>query len=191
MFPGSTLSDHCCRYQHIDAIKLIVVLGELGGQDEYSLVRGSACRMSQPCCYKTALHDTTVFMVETMRPNCRLRHSSRARSPSLWWHGSAERAQSCLKARCSSATPAPAAAAPSSLLRYAQVTSDDAQRSIAHPRLLRLVPGAGCGHHDVVVTSRCPVVMRALSCCAPCGGTAHRALRGLTPNPRAYLLSYY
>ena len=38
MFPGSTLSDHCIRYQHIPAIKLIVVLGELGGQDEYSLV---------------------------------------------------------------------------------------------------------------------------------------------------------
>ena len=38
-YPGSTLSDHCIRYQHIPAIKLIVVLGELGGQDEYSLVR--------------------------------------------------------------------------------------------------------------------------------------------------------
>ena len=39
VFPGSTLSDHCCRYQNIDAVKLIVVLGELGGHDEYSLVR--------------------------------------------------------------------------------------------------------------------------------------------------------
>ena len=38
VFPGSTLSDHCLRYQHIPAIKMIVVLGELGGQDEYSLV---------------------------------------------------------------------------------------------------------------------------------------------------------
>lgn len=38
VFPGSTLSDHCLRYQNIPAIKLIVVLGELGGQDEYSLV---------------------------------------------------------------------------------------------------------------------------------------------------------
>mmetsp|Transcript_7913 Transcript_7913/g.23314 ORF Transcript_7913/g.23314 Transcript_7913/m.23314 type:complete len:617 (-) Transcript_7913:2254-4104(-) len=38
VFPGSTLSDHCCRYQNIDAVKLIVVLGELGGHDEYSLV---------------------------------------------------------------------------------------------------------------------------------------------------------
>lgn len=37
-FPGSTLSDHCIRYQHIPQIKMIVVLGELGGQDEYSLV---------------------------------------------------------------------------------------------------------------------------------------------------------
>ena len=38
MFPGSTLSDHCLRYENIPQIKLIVVLGELGGQDEYSLV---------------------------------------------------------------------------------------------------------------------------------------------------------
>ena len=39
VFPGSTLSDHCLRYEIIPQIKLIVVLGELGGQDEYSLVR--------------------------------------------------------------------------------------------------------------------------------------------------------
>ncbi|KAK9803247.1 hypothetical protein WJX73_009672 [Symbiochloris irregularis] len=38
VFPGSTLSDHCRRYQNIPDIKMIVVLGELGGQDEYSLV---------------------------------------------------------------------------------------------------------------------------------------------------------
>ncbi|GBF97148.1 ATP-citrate lyase B [Raphidocelis subcapitata] len=37
-FPGSTLSDHCTRYQNIPQIKMIVVLGELGGADEYSLV---------------------------------------------------------------------------------------------------------------------------------------------------------
>ena len=42
VFPGSTLSDHCLRYENIPQIKLIVVLGELGGQDEYSLVRTSA-----------------------------------------------------------------------------------------------------------------------------------------------------
>ena len=43
MFPGSTLSDHCLRYENIPQIKLIVVLGELGGQDEYSLVCQSSC----------------------------------------------------------------------------------------------------------------------------------------------------
>ena len=41
VFPGSTLSDHCLRYENIPQIKLIVVLGELGGQDEYSLVRSA------------------------------------------------------------------------------------------------------------------------------------------------------
>ena len=37
-FPGSTLSDHAIRYQHIPEVKMIVVLGEIGGRDEYSLV---------------------------------------------------------------------------------------------------------------------------------------------------------
>lgn len=37
-FPGSTLSDHCLRYENIPQVKIIVVLGELGGTDEYSLV---------------------------------------------------------------------------------------------------------------------------------------------------------
>jgi succinyl-CoA synthetase alpha subunit len=36
-FPGSTLSDHCRRYQRMPAVKLIVVLGEIGGEDEYTL----------------------------------------------------------------------------------------------------------------------------------------------------------
>ncbi|EFJ15935.1 hypothetical protein SELMODRAFT_271604 [Selaginella moellendorffii] len=38
VFPGSTLSDHVLRFNNIPQIKLIVVLGELGGTDEYSLV---------------------------------------------------------------------------------------------------------------------------------------------------------
>ncbi|KAL6761489.1 citrate synthase-like protein [Haematococcus lacustris] len=37
-FPGSSLSDHCLRYQHIPEIKMIVILGELGGVDEYGVV---------------------------------------------------------------------------------------------------------------------------------------------------------
>lgn len=43
VFPGSTLSDHCLRYENIPQVRLIVVLGELGGTDEYSLVR-SPCQ---------------------------------------------------------------------------------------------------------------------------------------------------
>ncbi|KAJ7544522.1 hypothetical protein O6H91_09G081600 [Diphasiastrum complanatum] len=38
VYPGSTLSDHVLRLNNIPQIKLIVVLGELGGRDEYSLV---------------------------------------------------------------------------------------------------------------------------------------------------------
>ncbi|CAL5340915.1 unnamed protein product [Camellia sinensis] len=38
VFPGSTLSDHVLRFNNIPQIKMIVVLGELGGRDEYSLV---------------------------------------------------------------------------------------------------------------------------------------------------------
>ncbi|GKC20853.1 ATP-citrate synthase beta chain protein 2 [Tanacetum coccineum] len=38
VFPGSTLSDYVLRFNNIPQIKMIVVLGELGGRDEYSLV---------------------------------------------------------------------------------------------------------------------------------------------------------
>jgi ATP citrate (pro-S)-lyase len=38
VYPGSTLSDHVLRFNNIPQIKMIVVLGELGGRDEYSLV---------------------------------------------------------------------------------------------------------------------------------------------------------
>uniref|UniRef100_A0A7S2ZPH3 ATP citrate synthase n=1 Tax=Rhodosorus marinus TaxID=101924 RepID=A0A7S2ZPH3_9RHOD len=34
-YPGTTLSDHVRRFQDIPEIKMIVVLGELGGSDEY------------------------------------------------------------------------------------------------------------------------------------------------------------
>ncbi|KAJ1380588.1 Succinyl-CoA synthetase-like [Sesbania bispinosa] len=37
-FPGSTLSDHVLRFNNIPQVKMMVVLGELGGRDEYSLV---------------------------------------------------------------------------------------------------------------------------------------------------------
>ena len=55
MFPGSTLSDHCLRYENIPQIKLIVVLGELGGQDEYSLVC-SVPTSEVPLSYEATLH---------------------------------------------------------------------------------------------------------------------------------------
>jgi len=38
VFPGSTLSDHVLRFNNIPQVKMMVVLGELGGTDEYSLV---------------------------------------------------------------------------------------------------------------------------------------------------------
>ncbi|KAK7264713.1 hypothetical protein RJT34_32323 [Clitoria ternatea] len=39
VFPGSTLSDHVLRFNNIPQVKMMVVLGELGGHDEYSLVK--------------------------------------------------------------------------------------------------------------------------------------------------------
>jgi len=36
--PGSTLADHAKRFEHNPQVKIIVVLGEIGGRDEYSLV---------------------------------------------------------------------------------------------------------------------------------------------------------
>ncbi|KAG0478327.1 hypothetical protein HPP92_013046 [Vanilla planifolia] len=49
VFPGSTLSDHVVRFNNIPQVKMIVVLGELGGRDEYSLVEAlKECRVHKP-----------------------------------------------------------------------------------------------------------------------------------------------
>lgn len=38
-YPGTTLTEHVVRFQQLEPVKLIVVLGELGGDDEYGIVR--------------------------------------------------------------------------------------------------------------------------------------------------------
>ncbi|KVH90172.1 ATP-citrate lyase/succinyl-CoA ligase [Cynara cardunculus var. scolymus] len=51
VFPGSTLSDHVLRFNNIPQIKMIVVLGELGGRDEYSLVEAlKSGKINKPVC---------------------------------------------------------------------------------------------------------------------------------------------
>jgi ATP citrate (pro-S)-lyase len=48
-YPGSTLSDHALRYEKMPGVKMIVVLGELGGRDEYSLVEAlEAKKITKP-----------------------------------------------------------------------------------------------------------------------------------------------
>uniref|UniRef100_A0A8C7Y433 ATP-citrate synthase n=1 Tax=Oryzias sinensis TaxID=183150 RepID=A0A8C7Y433_9TELE len=39
-YPGSTFMDHVLRYQDTPGIKMIVVLGEIGGTDEYKICQG-------------------------------------------------------------------------------------------------------------------------------------------------------
>ncbi|KAA8493699.1 ATP-citrate synthase beta chain protein 1 [Porphyridium purpureum] len=38
-YPGTTLSYHVARFQTMDEVKMIVILGELGGTDEYDVVK--------------------------------------------------------------------------------------------------------------------------------------------------------
>jgi len=38
-YPGSTYTDHVLRYQDDDRVKMIVLLGEVGGEEEYKIVR--------------------------------------------------------------------------------------------------------------------------------------------------------
>jgi ATP citrate (pro-S)-lyase len=38
-YPGSTYTDHILRYQDDDRIKMIVMLGEVGGEEEYKIVK--------------------------------------------------------------------------------------------------------------------------------------------------------
>lgn len=37
MYPGTTFIDHILRYQDDAAVKMIVVLGEVGGVEEYKI----------------------------------------------------------------------------------------------------------------------------------------------------------
>lgn len=36
-YPGSTLTDHVLRYERMPAVRMVVVLGELGGRDEFGI----------------------------------------------------------------------------------------------------------------------------------------------------------
>ena len=43
-YPGSTLLEHLLRYEQNPAVKMIVVLGEVGGTDEYEIVEALKAR---------------------------------------------------------------------------------------------------------------------------------------------------
>ncbi len=48
-FPGSTLLDNILRFEKIDQIKMIVMLGELGGRDEYDVIEAKkAGKINKP-----------------------------------------------------------------------------------------------------------------------------------------------
>ena len=38
-YPGSTFMDHVMRYENNDDVKMIVLLGEVGGTEEYKIVQ--------------------------------------------------------------------------------------------------------------------------------------------------------
>ena len=38
-YPGTTFMDHVMRYQKNDDVKMIVVLGEVGGTEEYKIIQ--------------------------------------------------------------------------------------------------------------------------------------------------------
>ena len=38
-YPGTTFMDHVMRFQKNDDVKMIVVLGEVGGTEEYKIVQ--------------------------------------------------------------------------------------------------------------------------------------------------------
>ncbi|XP_057471692.1 ATP-citrate synthase beta chain protein 2-like isoform X2 [Actinidia eriantha] len=62
VFPGSTLSNHVLRSNNIPQIKMIFVLGELGGCDEYSLVNRG--RINKPVVAWVGGPCTTLFKSE-------------------------------------------------------------------------------------------------------------------------------
>jgi ATP citrate (pro-S)-lyase len=48
-YPGSTYTDHVLRYQDDDRVKMIVLLGEVGGEEEYKIVKAlESKRITKP-----------------------------------------------------------------------------------------------------------------------------------------------
>ncbi|KAM5212749.1 ATP-citrate synthase isoform 1-T1 [Hipposideros larvatus] len=68
-YPGSTFMDHVLRYQDTPGVKMIVVLGEIGGTEEYKICRGiKEGRLTKPVvcwCIGTC---ATMFSSEVRRP---------------------------------------------------------------------------------------------------------------------------
>lgn len=51
MYPGSTFLDHVLRFEKIEEVKMIVVLGELGGTNEYGIVEAmKKGEITKPVC---------------------------------------------------------------------------------------------------------------------------------------------
>jgi ATP-citrate lyase alpha-subunit len=49
LYPGSTFIDHCLRFEANPNIKMIVILGELGGRDEYDVVEAiKVAKLTKP-----------------------------------------------------------------------------------------------------------------------------------------------
>ena len=49
LYPGSTFIDHCLRYEANQDVKMIVILGELGGVDEYKVIEAiKAGKITKP-----------------------------------------------------------------------------------------------------------------------------------------------
>ena len=38
-YPGSTFMDHILRYEAAEDVKMIIVLGEVGGTEEYKIIQ--------------------------------------------------------------------------------------------------------------------------------------------------------
>nr|AOE43267.1 ATP citrate lyase [Rostrostelium ellipticum] len=64
-FPGSTLTDHALRFEKLLEVKMIVILGELGGWDEYGIVEAlKAGQITKPVCAWVSGTVASIFPTE-------------------------------------------------------------------------------------------------------------------------------
>ena len=102
-YPGSTFMDHVMRYEMNDDVKMIVLLGEVGGTEEYKIVqvRSDSILLEEINSLLQFIFCKFGFVFVYLRRRLKMEPSR-----SRWWRGVSGRAPPCSRQKFSSVMPA-------------------------------------------------------------------------------------